>query len=117
MARVTITAGTGEDRHGVPLSSSSVALALATIRGHLAATFGGFTETDTLGGWVDDGGRLVMEQGKRWTILADVPREEAAAQAEVVRRALNQAAVVLEFEPDVSGQFIAAPVVKRREVA
>ena len=113
MERITITAGTAEDRTGAAIAPETLAQALATIRGTLARMFGGYTEADTYGGWIADDGRLVTEPGKRWTILAgpaaDAAESNANAAAEVVRVALNQSAVVLEVET-VRAEFVTAEV-------
>lgn len=104
MNRLTITAGTGEDRHGSTIAPHALARALATIRGELATLFGGFTETQAIGGWVNPEGRMVMEPSARWIALADTITEETARRVALeVGRVLNQAAVVWELETIAAG--------------
>src|SRR4249919_3090054 len=104
MQRFTITTGAGFDANGVPLDAGKLAQALATVRADLAATFGGYTEAETSGGWVNDRGELVTEPGRRFVILsnADNPSPGAHAHpietAERVRAAFAQQSVVLEVD-------------------
>lgn len=112
-ARITITAGTGFDRDGRALSAQRVAQALATIRATLAQTFGGYTETDTLGGWVDGSGELVTEPGKRWTVVEveemaglDSTRAAGWYVAGRIAAELGQASVLLEVEPVAVAAFV-----------
>lgn len=104
MQRITITTGTGQDQAGQPIDAGTLAQALATVRADLAATFGGYTEAETFGGWVDDRGQLVTEPGRRFVVLSRFENPSAGAYvhpvetAERVRRAFNQQAVVLEVD-------------------
>lgn len=66
--RITITAGIEESAEGAALDRFTSATAIAHVRRLLAAECGGYTETDTNGGWVNDEGRLVEERGKRWDL-------------------------------------------------
>jgi len=114
MQRITITAGIGEDRHGHAIDPQALQTALAGIRATLAGAFGGYTERETYGGWINDTGELVTEPGRQWVALTDMAAREAdpaaEAVAEYVRDVLKQASVVLETET-VHGRFISAPVV------
>jgi len=109
MNRITITAGIGEDANGAPIAGARLAEVLATIRASFAAGFGGYTETDAMGGWINDAGRLVVEPAKRWVILTTAGAADAKAMADaaarMVGRGLNQAVVVREVEP-VDGAFL-----------
>lgn len=111
MQRITITAGIGEDRHGRALDAQTLAQAFAGIRATIAQAFGGYTERDTLGGWINGAGELVTEPGKQWIALASKPAREvddaAHALADYVRDVLNQQSVMLETET-VFGRFIEA---------
>lgn len=113
MQRITITAGVGEDRNGRPLDAQHLAQAYAGIRAKLAHAFGGYTERETYGGWINDAGELVTEPGRQWIALTDMPARDADpaadAVAEYVRGQLNQASVMLETET-VYGRFVSAPV-------
>lgn len=114
MQRITITAGTGQDRNGRDIDPQELQTALAGIRATLAGAFGGYTERETYGGWINDAGELVTEPGRQWVALTDKPAREAdpaaEAVAEYVRAMLKQEAVVLETET-VHGRFIVAPAV------
>ena len=109
MQRITITAGTGEDASGQPLDAGEVAQAVAGIRGTLARMFGGYTERETVGGWINSAGELVTEPGRQWIALTNKPAREADPLAyevaDYARDALRQASVMLETET-VYGRFI-----------
>lgn len=113
MQRITITAGTGFDRHGNPLDAQDVQTALAGIRATLARAFGGYTETESLGGWINGAGDLVTEPGRRWIALASITAGEAMdaarAVAEYARDALRQESVLIERDT-IEAEFSAAPV-------
>lgn len=96
MYRITITAGTMYDAEGAPLDPYKREVALDAIRKTMAEVAGGYTESDTYGGWLKDG-RLVQEPGKRWAILTG---DDKLGQwfAETVRTKLHQRAVALEVE-------------------
>lgn len=102
MNRVTITLGTGEDRDGAPLDPALVESALAAIRVRFAA-LGGFTETETLGGWLHDG-QLATEPGRRFVLITEADGAQLAREA---ARALHQHSALLEVEP-VNAQLIEA---------
>lgn len=108
MNRITITAGTGEDRHGRAIPADVLPAKLERIRAYLAQEYGGFTELETIGGWADDTGRLVMETGRRWVIATADPFTTGRAAADYVRRALNQASVMLERDQSADVSFVDA---------
>lgn len=108
MNRITITAGTGEDRHGRAIPAAELAAKLERIRAYLAQEYGGFTELETIGGWADDTGRLVMEPGRRFVIASADPFWDGREAADYVRRALNQASVMLERDARADVSFIDA---------
>lgn len=101
MYKITLTAGvewTKVHTHVVDIDTKLIA-----IRQHIAATFGGFTETATFGGWIGPRNELVMEQGRQWTILVypheadpSVVMVRARDMAETIAAVLNQEAVVCE---------------------
>ena len=111
MQRITITAGIGEDRNGSPLDGQEVTQALANIRATVARIFGGYTERETLGGWINSAGELVTEPGRQWIALTAKPAREADelayALADHVRDMLRQQSVMLESET-VFGRFVEA---------
>lgn len=98
MYKITLTAGTEFTR--VHTRVVDVERKLVAIRQHIAATFGGYTETATFGGWIGPNNELVQEQGRQWQIIAKLPApavDVAARQlAELVALVLNQEAVVCE---------------------
>jgi hypothetical protein len=109
MYKITLTAGvewTKVHTHVVDLDTKLIA-----IRQHIAATFGGFTETATFGGWIGPRNELVMERGRQWTILTDAMNNLPSAQliarqlAELVALVLNQEAVVCEVA-EVRAEFV-----------
>ena len=107
--RITFTAGLEKDAKGFYLGEEDVRKAVGAIRRQLVARFGGYTEADTTGGWVDDDGYLVEERGKRWTCLASMTRKEAEKAgrelAGLIAAELRQACVVMEVER-VSAAFV-----------
>lgn len=110
MKRFTITAGTGFDSRGDAIALDVLAAKLAVIRSHLAGKFGGFTETETVGGWLNGVGELVLEHGRRWIVLADDSIDYSGQDAaRYVGRMLDQSAVMLETE-SVPAEFVAAEV-------
>lgn len=108
MNRITITAGTGEDRHGRAIPADVLPAKLERIRAYLAQEYGGFTELETTGGWADDTGRLVLETGRRFIIASADPFWDGREAADYVRRALNQASVMLERDARADVQFVDA---------
>lgn len=100
--RICITVGTGVDANGVALSDFVVARGVQRARETLAATFGGYTETATAGGWWD-GRQLVEETGRRWIVLV-TDGEEAEVEAKAREAAATiagyfaQACAALEVE-------------------
>jgi hypothetical protein len=113
MQRITITAGTGYDRHGEPLQAQDVQTALAGIRATLAGAFGGYTEAETVGGWINGAGELVTEPGRRWVALANITAGDAMkaarAVAEYARDTLRQESVLIERDT-IEAEFSAVPV-------
>lgn len=111
---ITITAGIGYAANGEALKPEAQAIALATIRATLATMYGGYTETDSTGGWVDPSGRLITEPGKVWTVATWDRGDEmickAKRAAESVRHLLDQTAVVLSIAESSAAFIEAAPV-------
>lgn len=109
MFKMTITAGTEFDRNGRRIADTD--RKLRAIRQHIAARFGGFTEAQTFGGWINGAGELVMESGRQWTILTDdqhATRIAARQLGELVAQVLNQEAVVAEVTNTVA-EFVGQP--------
>lgn len=106
---ITLTAGTEQDRNGRTLPTSVKDPAFQSIRKHLAATFGGFTETNGFGGWLDDHGNQVLEECKVWTIVTDLSAESARVSGRVlasgIAAMLNQSAVLCTVQ-EVNAGFV-----------
>lgn len=96
MYRITFTAGTEYDSHGVPLKLSSVVNGTDAIRNFLTYRYGGFTEEDTHGGWLKDN-QPVIEKGKRWSVITSEAGDARIASM-TIAQALHQEAVALEVE-------------------
>ncbi|MGY6517479.1 MAG: hypothetical protein ACXIUZ_02075 [Lysobacteraceae bacterium] len=104
MKTLTITAGIEQDANGRPVRD--VAAKVREVRRLLAVTFGGYTETATAGGWVNDAGELIEESGRRWDILAE-DASQAEAVASAVASILKQACVVLAITDHDRAAFVA----------
>lgn len=109
MKRYTITAGTGFDKDGRAISARVVLLALVSIRALLASLFGGYSESNGTGGWINGHGDLVTEENVTFTIVTDAAVNDAMQAAESVARLLNQESVLFT-EEDVNSAFIAQKV-------
>lgn len=108
MNRITITTGTSEDRHGHAIPAAELDTKLDRIRTYLAQEYGGFTEVQTVGGWSNDEGRLVIELGRRYTIATADPFTTGRQAADFIRRTLGQASVMLERDRDADVSFVDA---------
>lgn len=64
MHTLQITAGVGERADGSAIPN--LGARLHRCRAILAGAFGGYTELNSQGGWVNPEGRLVEEPGKTW---------------------------------------------------
>lgn len=106
MYRYTFNAGIGFTADNKPISSDELAMPLATIRAELARVFGGFTETDTVGGWSGENGNIVMEPGKQWICVTDSV-QDGNTVARRIAQLLNQSAVMLTSE-SVETDFVSA---------
>ena len=94
--RVEFTFDIGEDKDGQPIDNLD--LKLERIQTQLAKAFGGFTRTDTVGGWINPTGRLVLERGCVIHVYAKDELVQYAGQiASDIRRVLNQATVLLSL--------------------
>ncbi len=94
MRIVTLTVGYGFDKNNNPLPDASNLL--QKVRQNLAQTFGGFTETEGVGGWINpDTGVEVMEACKVYSIATDKPSEIVETSAAVARDTLHQHSVFI----------------------
>lgn len=99
LTQTTITAGIEFDADNNPLSEERQGMALAIARATLAKEYGGYTETRSMGGWINDEGILITEAGRQWTISGESATLETAQQkankvAETIREAFHQASVI-----------------------
>ena len=98
-----ITSGIGYDKDCNPIASS--AQQVHAIRLHLAAEFGGYSETIVRGGYMHAYGEFVNEESRTWTIVTDKPIEQAC---EFIRAALNQESVLLVSTEPKLVKFVGA---------
>lgn len=110
MHKITIIAGVTQDRDGNSIHDSLTKL--KRIRLRMAKDFGGYTEAQTYGGWINPEGDLVEEIGRAWTIYADGEfiYNKAHKLAEFVSFELNQDSVVLEMV-ETGANFLGQPAV------
>jgi hypothetical protein len=93
MRIVQLTVGHGYDKDNNPIDNGE--LLLAGVRQTLAKTFGGFTETQGLGGWINPEGVQVVEAVKVYTIATDKSEGEVEVCAAACRDLLHQHSVFL----------------------
>ena len=103
MLKHEITAGIGFDKDGEHIASSTQQV--HAIRLHLAAEFGGYSETIVRGGYMHANGEFVNEESRTWTIVTDKPIEPAC---EFIRAALNQESVLLVSTEPKLVKFVGA---------
>lgn len=104
--KIEIVFGIEKDSKGASLDPLMVMAALRAIRHDAAKTFGGYTETSTVGGWIDSQETLVEEAGRKLEIYADTAsyemevkaRKAALELAGYIREKLLQQAVVLVMD-------------------
>ena len=112
MKRLSITVGLGFDTNGQLITPQSRMLALTNVRVYMARMFGGYTETQGYGGWINDAGELIEEESVTFTsVITDETTNEngvakrAGMAAEYVRNAFNQTSVLL-VKDEVGAFFI-----------
>ncbi len=94
--RIEIGFGLGETASGLPIEPMIAEGALRILKEEAAALFGGYTLVPVEGGWMNPGGRLVMEIGKKFEIFTVPGREDMARTfARHVRDSLKQQSVML----------------------
>lgn len=108
MYRMTITAGTSYTRNNLPLFQRAERIDM--INRYLAKAYGGYTMTDSTGGWVDADGNLITEAGQVWVVMMPtndaypagtqevVALERAKSAAQFIGHTLDQTAVVWSVE-------------------
>ena len=105
MLSYRIVIGTGEDRHGEPISVSRRVQAVGNIKYDAAASFGGFTFTWSGGGWINGEGRLVEERSAVFDILADEPASYVREWARKQGGRLDQECIVIVYH-DGAGEIV-----------
>lgn len=112
MLRLTFTTGTGNNAQGKVMQATTARIGVENVRKALMDYYGGFTESDTVGGWKDEKGSAVIEAGKQWVVL--VAQEighyndgHASAMARRIAGILNQESVLLQVEK-VTATFVQA---------
>ena len=103
MLKHEITAGIGYDKDGEHIASSTQQV--HAIRLHLAAEFGGYSETVVRGGYMHAKGEFVNEESRVWAIVTNKPIEQAC---EFIRAALNQESVLLVSTEPKLVKFVGA---------
>lgn len=103
--RIRFYCGIGFQADGSPVDPAAV----AKVREHLSAGFGGFTEFAGTGAWRDENRHLITEPCLVFEVLAD-PEDTSADFIEFtavsVRTILAQSAVLLTVEPGIFGEFV-----------
>lgn len=99
MHLLQLTAGCGENKNGQAIDETTIINALTQIRELLSVTFGGYTELDSIGGWMHEG-RLVQEKGKTWQVaITDKLRLTYAEHiAKVAAKILDQHSVFMVLD-------------------
>lgn len=107
MLQITVTVGTGFDRHGVVIPPEVRTASLTALDNEAINRFGGYTRQAIDGGWKNAAGVTVQESGTTYIILSDQSSaiEQAREFAKLARAALNQESVLLKVEP-VSAEFV-----------
>jgi hypothetical protein len=78
---------------------------LTTIRCLIAEQFGGFSEFETRGSWIDEHKRLIQERSIRFDIVADSPIEVIENIARECGAALEQSSVLVTSQALISSAF------------
>lgn len=106
MTRITITCGHEYDKDGGGIPVFRQREALEAILSFLATKVGGVTVLETYGAWFDEKAeRTVTEKGWQFVLFAREPIN-AAHLARFVLNTLNQSAVVLNVEHNVTTVMI-----------
>ncbi len=104
MKRITIGAGTGRDKNGLPIGSTDREQARKTVSEFATDLFGGVTFFYTYGAWREPAGNVVNENG--WSVVVYAETDQwAEALAVKVRDALNQQMVYLVVE-DIAARMV-----------
>lgn len=98
MHKLTIIVGVQENAQGDIISDKDRALGLRNTRALLASEYGGYTETTTMGGWLNPEERLVTELGRKFEVYAE-ETDNAKEVARLIARYMQQHSVVLDITP------------------
>lgn len=96
MFTYSITVGHGKDKEGKPIQG--VDGRLDVVRAHLAAEFGGFSETTLTGGYRMASGEYVQEPATRWDIVTAAQGGELRRWAAIIRDLFHQESVLFTVE-------------------
>lgn len=97
--RVVFTVGTGTDKLGLEISEQSKFAYLIYSREWLAKTFGGYTETEHSGGWIDPRGKLIQESSVSFTVIVDGDLTKVDLAAQRLLWMFQQEQVLVTKEP------------------
>lgn len=94
-----LTVGIGKQANGKTLDKTHVRNGLNIIRKELSTEFGGYTELNSNGGWVNPRGELVTEKGKTFQValMQQTTIKNIKSVAEKARNALNQESVLVIY--------------------
>lgn len=95
--RYTIGAGTHFDKNGAPIAN--LRIKIRDLKLDACKMFGGCAVVRVEGGWVDQNGKLIEEDGVQFDICTDVPRVKVELFAGLVKTVLNQTAVLFVQVP------------------
>jgi len=90
---------------GNPIPESELEPWYNSARAAFANAFGGYTESEALGGWVAGSGFTVSEPVRILEAFGDDKPEVRARVAQTLKAGLGQAAVMVGFKPG-SAEFI-----------
>lgn len=105
--KVTFSIGQGYDKDGksIPLVHAKLKGVLKT----LANYYGGYSLTETNGGWINGEGLLVQEDSVAIVVYTELPVEIHRAMAGDFAVLFNQESVLLTVEPVSVLEFIGQP--------
>lgn len=96
--------GTERDKYNERLDPGFVTLGMQDVRELLLKWYDGYTEINTSGGYLNNSGTAIVEDGTKWEVLVDYPDgktigADAHQIAEKIASMLNQASVLYSLTP------------------